>query len=401
MRTISILSLVLLLVLSAAAIAEVPHTSNTTKPAEGVVSYDLETLWTAGGDDDDDNIFGVIMQVLVDDDGLVYLLDQQLSEVAVFSPDGERVATLSREGDGPGEIRSPNDMFFFEDGRLGLVQIFPGRIVTIDREGNPATEYSYQAGDPSTGSGFAVLIQGQARGGSLVLAGITQGFANGTLDQTYFLANFGDDGAETSRFVEKKAQQSFAAMVLDEAVVDFPWARFDVTGDGHVVVAPSRDDYTVEIYAADGTLERTFSRPLEPWQRTEDDTNRMQMVMEAQGRNYPVMPEIVIMDTEPALNRLQTLADGSIWAVVNRDLREAGEGVLITYDVFSPSGEYLQKIELMGEGNGLNDLVQIIDNDHALVVRGFWSSVAASMGASLDEEEEPAPMSVEFCRISR
>jgi hypothetical protein len=245
------------------------------------------------------------------------------------------------------------------------------------------------------------LIQGQARGGSLVLAGITQGFANGTLDQTYFLANFGDDGAETSRFVEKKAQQSFAAMVLDEAVVDFPWARFDVTGDGHVVVAPSRDDYTVEIYAADGTLERTFSRPLEPWQRTEDDTNRMQMVMEAQGRNYPVMPEIVIMDTEPALNRLQTLADGSIWAVVNRDLREAGEGVLITYDVFSPSGEYLQKIELMGEGNGLNDLVQIIDNDHALVVRGFWSSVAASMGASLDEEEEPAPMSVEFCRISR
>ncbi len=75
--------LVLLLAVSAWA---VPHQSNEAVPTGGKRSIELEELWTVGGTDDEENLFGVITQVLVDEEGLVYLLDQQLSTVSVFSP---------------------------------------------------------------------------------------------------------------------------------------------------------------------------------------------------------------------------------------------------------------------------------------------------------------------------
>lgn len=392
-RTFPIIAVLFLL--AAAAAAQPPHVANGAKPAHGVQTLSLEPAWTLG--DDDDTIFGTITQVLVDADRNVYLLDQQLSEVSVFSAAGERVATLSREGDGPGEVRRPNDMFFTADGNLVLLQVFPGRLVRIDRQGNPLGEFPFNAGDPTTG-GFAVLVQAESGGGSTVLAGIRQTFAGGTLDQTYFLGRFAEDGTETVRYAEKKAQQNFAAMVLDEAVVDFPWIRFDVGADGRVVVAPAREDYRLELYGPAGDLERTFSRALEPWQRTEEDSHRITMMMEAQGRNYPTMPEIKVEPTEPAVNRVQVLDDGTIWVITNRGLRTLPDGVLVGYDVFSPEGEFLRQVHLKGRGDPVEDLVTLVDAEHAVVIRGFWDTFAASMGAT-DDGAEARPMTVSFCRL--
>ena len=161
--------------------AEAPHRENSDAPRDGVVTYRLDEQWRVGGLDDEENLFGVITQVLTDDDGNVYLLDQQLSEVAVLSPEGERIATLSREGDGPGESRRPNDMFFLPDGNIGMIQIFPGKIVQIDREGNPAGNFPFQSGDPTAGAGFSVLVRGKSLGGNIVLVGIEQSFSAGML----------------------------------------------------------------------------------------------------------------------------------------------------------------------------------------------------------------------------
>ena len=108
MRTSHILVTTFLLVITPTLIlASAPHTDNDGEPRDGIVDYTLDVQWRAGGLDDDENLFGVIMQALADEDGNLYLLDNQLSEVAVFSSAGERIATLSREGDGPGETRFP------------------------------------------------------------------------------------------------------------------------------------------------------------------------------------------------------------------------------------------------------------------------------------------------------
>ena len=86
-------------------------------------------------------LFGVIAQLVEDDAGNIYLLDGQLSEIQVFSRQGEWLRTIGREGEGPGEFRNGSDLSRGPDGNLGVVQIFPGRIVKLTLEGDPAGNF--------------------------------------------------------------------------------------------------------------------------------------------------------------------------------------------------------------------------------------------------------------------
>ena len=71
---------------------------NPAEPVEPVIESTPKELWRIGGDtDDEDEFFGVISQILSDDAGNVYLLDSQLNEIKVFSPDGEYLRSLGRD----------------------------------------------------------------------------------------------------------------------------------------------------------------------------------------------------------------------------------------------------------------------------------------------------------------
>ena len=385
----------LIVLFAATAAFGTPHVANGPEPAEGVVDLRLEPVWEVGGEDDEETILGLITQIIEDADGNLYLLDRQLSQVSVFSPDGEFLRALSREGDGPGEVRGPNDMFFTPEGDLALMQIFPGRVVLIDTMGEPRGTFPYA----TDGSSFAVLVRGVSSGGTLALAGINQNFAGGQLTQAYFLSSFAADGSVATTFVEKANTMNFGAMVLDERSVDFPWSRFDIDASGRLIVAPSRDDYLIEVRNPDGTLALSFDRELEPWARTETDERRIHQALEAQGRNYPAPPEITYEDTEPALNSLTVLEDGSIWTVTNRSLRSRAPGVAIEWDVFSAEGGYLRRVRLLCDADGLDDLIRILSPDRAIVVRNFWSALASSRGVENDGDEDPSPMSVISCRL--
>jgi hypothetical protein len=95
-------------------------------------------LWRVGGDSEsEEDLFGVISDIDIDATGEVYLLDSQLSEVKVYSKDGEYLRSLGREGEGPGEFRRPAAMFFTDDGKVAVVQMMPGKIVLLSRTANP------------------------------------------------------------------------------------------------------------------------------------------------------------------------------------------------------------------------------------------------------------------------
>jgi len=393
-------TIVLLLVLASAPVSgEVPHVANDAAPRDGIVDCTLEEQWRAGGLDDDENLFGVIAQVLADEAGNLYLLDQQLSEVAVFSPDGERLATLSREGDGPGETRNPNDMFFLPDGNIGLIQVFPGKIIRIDREGNPAGVFPLQSGDPTAGAGFSVLVRGKCRGGDLALVGIDQSFGAGLLEQTYYLRSFSVEGERQAEYAMKTAQQNFADMVLDEEVVDFVWTRWDLAGGGRVVVAPHRNRYLLEIRDAGGDLLRTCARPYEPLPREAADTARATALLEAQGRNYPMMPRVVVSDYEPDLVSLQVLDDDTIWVTTSRGVRAQPEGIMMTFDVFDMDGVFVRQVRVHADGDGQFDLLYLVDGERAVLVKNFLNTFLSSMGAE-SGDEGAEPMEVLSCRIA-
>ncbi len=68
-----------------------------------------------GSVDDPDVGFSRIEGVEVGDDGTVYVLEGQVPEIRVFAPDGRRLRTVGRPGEGPGEFRSPREFGLLGD----------------------------------------------------------------------------------------------------------------------------------------------------------------------------------------------------------------------------------------------------------------------------------------------
>ncbi len=404
-RAVSAFSLSLCCLITGAALAaEVPHVANGSVPRHGVVDVELQPMWSVGGEQDEANLFGVISQIIVDEKGNLYVLDQQLSEVAVFAPDGRRTGTLGREGEGPGEFRRPADVFFLPDGKLAVVQVFPGKIVQLDRQGNPAGNFPFQAGDPAAG-GFAVLVGGNSRGGSTTLCGIRQTFAAGKLTQSYFLDGVRPDGSTLGTITAKTAVQDFGNMVLDELAVDFVWTRWGLAPNGEVLAAPHRDRYFVERHAADGRLLGTFDRPYESLARDRADHDRAESLLKAQARNYPVPPPVKVADREPDIQSLTVLDDGSVWILSGRGQRRQPDGVMLTYDVFDAKGAFDRQVRVHADADGLADQLFLISPDRAVLVLNYWDAFMAGMGAGDDAgaaaAAEVAPMEIISCKIVR
>jgi hypothetical protein len=237
----------------------VVHVKNGATPAQGTQTLKLERLWSSGGDDEG-TLFGLISQVQIDEQQNIYLLDTQLSEVKVLSPTGEALRTLSRKGEGPGEVQTPIDMLFMPDGSIGLVQAFPGRIVKVDRQGNPAGSFTLGGDDPTKG-GFVVLLDAKSRGTELVIAGMQiQAKEDGSgQSRIRFLSSYAPDGKEVKRYVERSTTLDYQNIRIVEADEYFVFPRrWALDKEGRIFAATERDRYTITVYNVDGTVARVI-----------------------------------------------------------------------------------------------------------------------------------------------
>ena len=120
--------LLVLLLLALAA----PESFADAGPREVV----LQELWRLGGDAADARqMFGVISDICIDDEGRLYVVDEQLSRVAVFSPDGRFIREIGREGDGPGEFRRPRRVFLSPDDEVCVVSSSRGVVHVFAPDG--------------------------------------------------------------------------------------------------------------------------------------------------------------------------------------------------------------------------------------------------------------------------
>jgi hypothetical protein len=382
----------------------VVHVHNGAKPAEGTVTRQLEELWRAGGEEDD-IFFGSIPQVLADEQGNLYLLDGQLSEVKVYGPDGTFLRTLSREGEGPGEVRRPADMFFLPDGTLALVQSFPGKVVEIDREGNPAGGMMVGDADPSQGR-MGVLVFGRCRGGNIVLSGMHMSFnPSGGMDQKFFVSQCDANGVEQHRYLEKSYPVNFQDFVLDEAGIDFIWSgRFALGPDGRVYMAPDRDRFAIQVLTPDGRLERVIERDVVPRKRTAEEKHEAELNMRGIGGSYPVQPrEVTVLDTDPVVSGMYVDDDGQLWVATSTANRNLPSGILAAFDVFDAEGDYVRRLQLAGPGDPERDGLNIPSPDRIVVTRGSldaWRNMQGVSSGEAGSAEEVAPLEVIVYRVA-
>lgn len=396
-RRLGLLFVLVLLVVP--ALAAPPVATNGPEPRDGTVEMQLEEIWRRGGEDDDEVLLGIVTSVLTDQDGNLYVLDAQLMEIKVFSPDGELTGTLGREGDGPGEFRGAQQISWLPDGGIGVAQTFPGKLVALNLDGTPGGEMTL-GGDPAQG-GFSVLINSRMGGGNLVVSGLDMAFnqADLTMDRYYFVRSYSMDGTMLQEYLGKDQTWTFnAEFTLRESESDFVWWRLAVNNAGQVVVGEPREDYLISVYNQDGTLARSFGREYETMPRTEKLMARYESMLEAQSRQLPPGTGLDVAPNEQDIWGIHCAGDGTTWVTTSRGMYDPPEGVFTAWDVFDAEGTYVREVEAKIPGTPGTDLLMLTDHGYAILVTGFWDAVLSVMGAGA-ENEEAEPMEIVCYRI--
>lgn len=101
-----------------------------------VLDWQPETVYTVGGFEAPEwATFGRVAQLGFDQDGTLYLFDDQTAQVTVVSPEGAFLRVIGRRGDGPGEVGRPLGMTVTRDGRVVIPDLGKRALVLYDAQG--------------------------------------------------------------------------------------------------------------------------------------------------------------------------------------------------------------------------------------------------------------------------
>jgi hypothetical protein len=387
--------------------AQRPHFKRIINPATppgGVERLELTEQWRRGGADGD-VFFGQLTDVLTDNEGNVYLLDTQLSQVHIYSPEGQLLRTIFSEGEGPGEVRQPKDILLLPDGRIGALHEFPGSIITVTPDGTPGEVIQLRGESGATNIG---VFTGRCRDGQLILACMTNHVEMGYEDRKTFLASYDLSGTEQHRFINRHTSQNYNNFVFNErnSMVEFMF-RMDLSPRGELYIAPRWDEYVIEVYDRDGNLGRVIEREWKPLTRSRQEISRIdKLINMALERDFPFDFSVEVADTEPAIvlwqqRGLQIRDDGTLWVLTSRGIQDQPAGVMQTYDLFNREGEFEKQVAIACEGNGKRDSLFFTGPRSAILIKGYLDALSAALGApgaSLLPGEEPIPMEVVYYR---
>ena len=379
----------------------VTFVTNPEKPMDEA-TLELEEMWRRGGDDDE-VLFGVVSQLVEDGEGNVYLLDGQLSEIQVFSPSGEWLRSVGREGEGPGEFRNGSDMFLGPGNLLSVVQIFPGKIVQISTDGDPAGNYKIPE---NAGGGFQLIHVGRSNGERVVLAYAQSRSADGSGQQsrkqiqTTYLRAFDGEGKELARFHEEARETVFGGMKFTENTFSDFARRWAMSKDGRVAAALSFDDYRIHVWNPDGSLKHIIDRPsYKPVPRDAVAKKRFQKFFESITR-WNRGSTFEVSETHSAVQGIWYRDDGSLWVMSAAGAWGRDEGALAHVDVYDDKGRYVQRVKLVTEGDPVEDGL-FFSGNRMYRVTDLFSAAMASLGGGTEEDvaEDVEPVSVVAYRM--
>jgi len=372
------------------ALADAPAIANGSEPRDGSQLLQFEEVWHRGHEDDD-LIFGSVITVEVGPDESLYALDTQLAQVHVFDAAGELLRTLSREGEGPGETRRPEDLVFFADGSLGLVQYINGRIIRIDLDGTPLDSMMPPGYNAQAGGAISSIRRARYRAGTLAVNGTRVSPTDDGMMRTQYLVRCDTDGQVLSEY----AARSTASQLIRDGWIEkdnyfCSHERWDIDEQGRVIAADERNEYRLSVWNGDGSLAFTFGREAKPWRRTEAQKQEIRDAVTVLRDGERVEVKVEVEDDEPAVRELRCMPDGEIWVLPARGAREQEPGILATWDIFDAEGVFIRQVALACQGDLEEDKLVFLEGRRAALIRGQVQARRNTYGGSRGEEKEVA-----------
>ncbi len=362
----------------------------------------LDEIWRVGGEQGD-LLFGAVTEAASDTEGNVYLLDTQLCHVQVISPEGNHIRTISREGDGPGEVRRPRDVLLLPDQTIGLLELFPAKLVKLSLEGEPRGVVTIGGNRAAEAGGFTAASRCVYRGGTFLLAGQHTAQSESGQCRVQFLARISEAGEERVRYREATMTLDFRKLCFVERDLQPAFNNANAVGpDGRVYAAQAWDRYAIDVFRPDGERERVIEREFENRPRTEDELKRIHALFDASDRNIPYEVTREIESAPPVITSLRVDDQGILWVEHSRSSEAGPAGAMVTYDLFDAEGRYLRAVSIVCEGDPESDGLEFLSDGRVLLIKGYGLAGMArtDLGSvALGEEEETPPLEVICCRM--
>lgn len=340
--------------------AQKPSVMEADQPRRGTVDLELRHDWTVG---EGDLLIGEVGEIVVDEHGVIFVLDTQLGEVQVLSPDGEWLRSIGREGDGPGEFREPNDLFLTHDGKVAVVQQMPSKIALLTKDGVALDDQTL----PDATDGYRLLLLGEASSNGMVLTRAQfLPRENGELGTTVFLEAMTASGESLGEMYRTNGGIDMEHMTLRERDIDNVTLYWTVTTDDRVAAVTTFDEYRIDVCGLDGSDLYSIRRDVPPRPRTqaEKDAAADRYQMSINGRDVEILPE----ENARVVDGLVARPEGGLWAILREspEIERQADRVM-RIDEFDREGHYLRQLILHGDVDpAIRDMY--VRGDHLFVV---------------------------------
>ncbi len=362
--------------------AEVPVIDNPLlPPVQRTLS--MAEVWRVGDGPDEEFVLGVIGQVISDEAGNIYLLDTQQSEVFKFSPDGKYLKSVSRKGEGPGELGRCYFFGFWDENTIACFSNFPHKFVRFDLEGIPVRTLTPTPGPDQSNDGRMAMSRFIRRDGFLVASGSFFLFEENKRTQKSFLSGFNEEAQETICFSKVPTGYDFSRPILVNEEADFiPHRRWTLGQNGEVYIAPDRTGYFIEALDSERNLLRKITRewPVQKRTASEKEAAKNRYSFGVSGGEMPDI-SYKISDLAPTIESLSWF-DGQLWVIASDQNSGDSKPGSYSVGVFDPEGLLLERRTYQLPIDPDNDQVHWLDRGRAVVVKNFLSAQVASRSSN-------------------
>jgi hypothetical protein len=318
---------------------DAPTTSDT-------LSADLRIGAVAGREEES---FGHVADLEVGSDGSIYVLDSSVGAVRVFDSTGAYSRTISRRGQGPGELARPLQMILAPDGALWVYDAAPRAALVMAQDGSEIARYDASLSGPRYGPPYFDWDGVFASDGTLVqsvqhvdppagagLRELRSGLFVRSLDPATGAADsvfLRDDSFRWFR-IDRSAWGGSSVLVVDVvltdprrlAAIDHERNVWTALSTMYVLerIAPTGDTLVVRLSPAEVPAGPT---ELESWERTNEELRL--------GIDRPERAHV--------LWRLFTDDENRLWAQRAAGFQPSGQ-----FDVFRQDGALLGSVYLPG-----------------------------------------------------
>lgn len=321
---------------------------NPLEPLNPELKIIFEEDLTIGVQEGDENyMFGNQVFVNTDDEGNIYVTDQDRRTVRKYDSDGNFLQSIGRPGQGPGEFQDMSEVRFDGEGNIYLNDFKNRRISFLTKKGNYLEGISVPI--------FFERVVMNSRGFYIAMSADNVELGKDK-KWDYFYGLFDENFNLIEEFLrlpqeanaKNKNADSIAQILADSLSQEAfqPYVNY-VLDKNDLIYFGYPEDFEIKVYSSEGKLTKIIQRDFEPVEISkrhkeyfEHSQSELFMAKIPANEEKRVFELVEYPKYKPVYERFILMENGWIFVVV--DSVQDGSALV---DIFSKDGEYLAQFE--------------------------------------------------------